>query len=97
MLFRPRPPSPTRWFMNSNKSNAVGPAQAYGIDWACGRPAPQIRPLGLTGAEKHTKHRRCLLKVVCLISMLWRRRGANQEGHEEEGVRRYHLKVEHIW
>ena len=33
--------------MNSNKSDALGPdlvVQAYRIDWACGRPAPWIRP-----------------------------------------------------
>ena len=34
--------------MNSNKSDALGPdllVQAYGIDQACGRPAPWIRSL----------------------------------------------------
>ena len=36
--------------MNSNKPDALGPelvVQAYGIDQACGRPAPWIRPLDI--------------------------------------------------
>ena len=56
--------------MNSNKSDVLGPdlvVQAYGIDRACGRPAPWIRPLDWTpkGIPWVWRHMRGFLKSRC--------------------------------